>query len=122
MSLKDRNIWLLAPAVLLIGICFLYPVSWLLQRSVSEPVWGLQKLFHYFFQNHLSGGAVEHCSDRRGDNVLLRPDRVSGRLFNGPFNTLDSQGADLFGPDPVLDIDSGAQFCLAGHFARRRDH
>ncbi|MBY8976744.1 ABC transporter permease [Rhodobacteraceae bacterium NNCM2] len=42
MSLLNRNIWLLAPAVLLIGLCFLYPVGWLLQRSVSEPVWGLQ--------------------------------------------------------------------------------
>ncbi len=48
MSLKDRNIWLLAPAVLLIGICFLYPVSWLLQRSVSEPVWGLQNYITIF--------------------------------------------------------------------------
>nr|WP_317056885.1 ABC transporter permease [Roseovarius sp. W115] len=36
------------PALLLIGICFLYPVSWLLQRSVSEPVWGLQNYFTIF--------------------------------------------------------------------------
>jgi len=48
MYLKDRNIWLLAPAVLLIGLCFLYPVSWLLQRSVSEPVWGLQNYITIF--------------------------------------------------------------------------
>ena len=48
MSVKDRYIWLLVPAVLLIGICFIYPVSWLLQRSVSEPVWGLQNYITIF--------------------------------------------------------------------------
>ncbi|WP_336099376.1 ABC transporter permease [Roseovarius sp. CH_XMU1461] len=42
MILKNRYIWLLLPAVILVGVCFLYPVSWLLQRSVSEPVWGFQ--------------------------------------------------------------------------------
>ncbi|WP_293576868.1 ABC transporter permease [Phaeobacter sp.] len=42
MTAGNRTLWLLIPAVLLIGVCFLYPVSWLLQRSVSEPVWGLQ--------------------------------------------------------------------------------
>ncbi|MCZ4354765.1 ABC transporter permease [Roseovarius aestuarii] len=42
MLLRNRAFWLVLPAVLLIGICFLYPVTWLLQRSVSEPVWGFQ--------------------------------------------------------------------------------
>ncbi|MEM7171861.1 MAG: ABC transporter permease [Pseudomonadota bacterium] len=48
MSMRDRYIWLLIPAVALIGVCFIYPVSWLLQRSVSEPVWGLQNYLTIF--------------------------------------------------------------------------
>ncbi|KIC09593.1 hypothetical protein RA19_14810 [Leisingera sp. ANG-M1] len=48
MTAGNRTLWLLIPAVLLIGVCFLYPVSWLLQRSVSEPVWGLQNYITIF--------------------------------------------------------------------------
>ncbi len=48
MPTFNRPIWLLLPAVLLIGICFLFPVAWLLQRSVSEPVWGLQNYLTIF--------------------------------------------------------------------------
>ncbi len=48
MFAKNRYTWLIIPAIFLIGICFLYPVSWLLQRSVSEPVWGLQNYITIF--------------------------------------------------------------------------
>ena len=46
--MTDRTVWLLLPAALLIGICFLFPVGWLLQRSVSEPVWGVQSYVTIF--------------------------------------------------------------------------
>jgi len=48
MVAKLRSIWLVLPALLLIGICFIYPVTWLLQRSVSEPVWGFQNYAEVF--------------------------------------------------------------------------
>ncbi|HLI13925.1 MAG TPA: ABC transporter permease [Alphaproteobacteria bacterium] len=38
----DGRAWLVTPAVLLLLVVFLYPVGWLLLRSVNEPVWGLQ--------------------------------------------------------------------------------
>ena len=37
-----RQQTLVLPAITLIGVCFVYPVTWLLARSLSEPVWGLQ--------------------------------------------------------------------------------
>ncbi|GAB5467018.1 MAG: ABC transporter permease [Rhodospirillales bacterium] len=33
---------LVLPAVALVSVCFIYPVLWLLARSVSDPVFGLQ--------------------------------------------------------------------------------
>lgn len=38
----DRYLVLIAPAAALILIAFAYPVFWLLLRSFSDPVWGLQ--------------------------------------------------------------------------------
>jgi putative spermidine/putrescine transport system permease protein len=38
----DARAWLMVPAVLIVGVLFVYPVSWLLARSVTEPVPGLQ--------------------------------------------------------------------------------
>ena len=38
----DRFLVLIAPAAALILIAFAYPVFWLLLRSFSDPVWGLQ--------------------------------------------------------------------------------
>jgi len=51
MTMKNRYLWLVAPAILLICLCFIYPVTWLLQRSVSEPVWGLQNYVTIFSKN-----------------------------------------------------------------------
>jgi putative spermidine/putrescine transport system permease protein len=38
----DRRAWLVLPAVLIVGVLFVYPVSWLLARSITEPAVGLQ--------------------------------------------------------------------------------
>lgn len=38
----DRFLVLIAPAAALILVAFAYPVFWLLLRSFSDPVWGLQ--------------------------------------------------------------------------------
>ena len=38
----DSRSWLVAPAVAVLGIVFVYPVFWLLLRSFSDPLWGLQ--------------------------------------------------------------------------------
>lgn len=38
----DGRSWLAAPAVLLLSVVFVYPVLWLVLRSVSDPSWGLQ--------------------------------------------------------------------------------
>jgi putative spermidine/putrescine transport system permease protein len=51
MLARNRNLLLLLPAILLVGACFIYPVTWLLQRSVSEPVWGLQNYVTIFTKN-----------------------------------------------------------------------
>lgn len=43
MSIRiDSRGWLVAPAAALVFIVFAYPVFWLLLRSISDPVWGLQ--------------------------------------------------------------------------------
>ena len=39
---SDARAWLVAPAILIVGVFFVYPVSWLIARSVTEPVPGLQ--------------------------------------------------------------------------------
>ena len=39
---RDARAWLVLPAILIVGVLFVYPVAWLLARSVSEPVVGLQ--------------------------------------------------------------------------------
>jgi putative spermidine/putrescine transport system permease protein len=39
---RDRRIWLVAPALVLLLTIFAYPVGSLLLRSISEPTWGLQ--------------------------------------------------------------------------------
>ena len=39
---RDRRIWLVAPALVLLLTIFAYPVGTLLLRSISEPTWGLQ--------------------------------------------------------------------------------
>jgi putative spermidine/putrescine transport system permease protein len=39
---SDARAWLVVPAVLIVGVLFAYPVSWLLARGVTEPVVGLQ--------------------------------------------------------------------------------
>jgi putative spermidine/putrescine transport system permease protein len=39
---RDRRIWLVAPAFILLLTIFAYPVGTLLLRSVSDPTWGLQ--------------------------------------------------------------------------------
>jgi putative spermidine/putrescine transport system permease protein len=38
----DRRAWLVLPAVLIVAVLFVYPVSWLLARSITEPALGLQ--------------------------------------------------------------------------------
>ena len=38
----DRRSWLVVPAGAVLLIVFVYPVFWLLARSFSDPVWGLQ--------------------------------------------------------------------------------
>jgi putative spermidine/putrescine transport system permease protein len=38
----DSRIWLVVPAAALLFVVFVYPVFWLLLRSFSDPVWGLQ--------------------------------------------------------------------------------
>ncbi len=40
----DRRAWLVVPPLALLLVVFVYPVGWLLLRSVSDPIWGLQ---HY---------------------------------------------------------------------------
>jgi len=43
MSIRvDSRSWLVAPAAVLLLVVFVYPVFWLLLRSFSDPVWGLQ--------------------------------------------------------------------------------
>ena len=43
MSVRiDSRIWLVVPAAALLLVVFVYPVFWLLLRSFSDPVWGLQ--------------------------------------------------------------------------------
>ena len=39
---SDARAWLVAPAILIVGVLFVYPVSWLIARSVTDPVPGLQ--------------------------------------------------------------------------------
>src|SRR5262245_43235815 len=39
---SDARAWLALPAVLIVGVLFAYPVSWLVARSLTEPVVGLQ--------------------------------------------------------------------------------
>ena len=39
---SDARAWLVVPAILIVGVLFAYPVSWLLARSVTEPVVGPQ--------------------------------------------------------------------------------
>jgi len=39
---RDRRIWLVAPALILLLTIFAYPVGTLLLRSISDPTWGLQ--------------------------------------------------------------------------------
>ena len=39
---RDRRIWLVAPALILLLTIFAYPVGTLLLRSLSDPIWGLQ--------------------------------------------------------------------------------
>jgi putative spermidine/putrescine transport system permease protein len=39
---SDARAWLVAPAILIVGVLFAYPVSWLIARSVTDPVPGLQ--------------------------------------------------------------------------------
>jgi putative spermidine/putrescine transport system permease protein len=39
---SDLRAWLVLPAVLIVGVLFAYPVSWLLAKSVTEPLVGLQ--------------------------------------------------------------------------------
>jgi len=38
----DARGWLVVPAVVIVGVLFVYPVAWLLVRSVTEPQLGLQ--------------------------------------------------------------------------------
>lgn len=38
----DGRSWLAAPAVLLLLVVFVYPVLWLVLRSVTDPSWGFQ--------------------------------------------------------------------------------
>ncbi|HEV2550250.1 MAG TPA: ABC transporter permease [Stellaceae bacterium] len=38
----DKRSWLVAPAVALLAVVFVYPVFWLLLRSFSDPYWGIQ--------------------------------------------------------------------------------
>jgi putative spermidine/putrescine transport system permease protein len=38
----DARGWLVVPAVLIVGVLFVYPVSWLLVRSVTDPELGFQ--------------------------------------------------------------------------------
>ncbi|MBE1281731.1 MAG: ABC transporter permease subunit [Rhodobacteraceae bacterium] len=70
MTLKNRNLWLIAPAVTLIGVCFLYPVLWLLQRSVSEPVWGLQN-YETVFGKAVYVGVLWNTASIAGATTLL---------------------------------------------------
>lgn len=43
MSVRiDNRSWLVVPAAAVLLIVFVYPVFWLLLRSFSDPVWGLQ--------------------------------------------------------------------------------
>jgi putative spermidine/putrescine transport system permease protein len=49
-GLRDRRLWLAAPALLLIGGVFLLPVGLLLLRSFSDPRWGLQNYVAAFAQ------------------------------------------------------------------------
>jgi putative spermidine/putrescine transport system permease protein len=43
MSVRmDNRSWLVVPAAALFFVVFVYPVFWLLLRSFSDPVWGLQ--------------------------------------------------------------------------------
>jgi putative spermidine/putrescine transport system permease protein len=39
---RDRRIWLVAPALILLLTIFAYPVGTLLLRSISDPTWGFQ--------------------------------------------------------------------------------
>jgi putative spermidine/putrescine transport system permease protein len=43
---SDARAWLVAPAILIVGVLFVYPVSWLIARSVTDPVPGLQNFRH----------------------------------------------------------------------------
>lgn len=67
---KNRHIWLIVPAVLLIGICFIYPVSWLLQRSISEPVWGFQNYITIFTKN-VYLGVLWNTASIAGSTTIL---------------------------------------------------
>jgi len=67
---KNRNLWLIAPAVILIGVCFLYPVLWLLQRSVSEPVWGFQN-YETIFGKAVYVGVLWNTASIAGATTLL---------------------------------------------------
>jgi putative spermidine/putrescine transport system permease protein len=49
-GLRDRRLWLAAPALLLVGSVFLLPVGLLLLRSLSDPRWGLQNYVAAFAQ------------------------------------------------------------------------
>ena len=70
MLFKNRYIWLVVPAALLIGLCFVYPVTWLLQRSVSEPVWGLQNYVTIFSRN-VYLGVLWNTASIAGATTLL---------------------------------------------------
>jgi putative spermidine/putrescine transport system permease protein len=39
---SDARAWLVAPAILIVVVLFVYPVSWLLARSVTDPVVGFE--------------------------------------------------------------------------------
>ena len=61
---------LVLPAVGLIGVCFVYPVAWLLMRSVSDPVWGLQN-YATVFEKRIYLGVLWNTVAIAGSTTIL---------------------------------------------------
>ncbi len=61
---------LILPAIALVGVCFIYPVVWLLGRSISDPVWGLQN-YATIFEKNIYLGVLWNTVSIAGSTTLL---------------------------------------------------
>ncbi len=66
----SRKHVLVLPALALVGICFIYPVVWLLGRSVSDSVWGLQN-YATIFEKKIYLGVLWNTISISGTTTLL---------------------------------------------------